>query len=241
MKQEFATVLSNRKLNETTYEMILSDVTENMNAGQFVEMKLDGKYLRRPFSVCNCEDGKLLLLYKVAGLGTEQMTHAKVGDRFDLLTGLGNTFDLSKTDKPTLIGGGIGVAPLFGLAKSFLKKGIKPTVILGFRNKEESFYVEEFKSVADVIVATDDGSMGIRGNALDALKVVDFHYYYACGPMIMLKALGKFSANGQLSLEARMGCGFGACMGCSIKTTGGYKRVCKEGPVFYASEVIYDD
>lgn len=241
MKQEKLTVVSNRKLNSSTYEMILSGVTEDMFPGQFVEVKLPGKYLRRPFSVADYENGFLTLLYKVVGGGTDQMTKVNKGEVFDVLTGLGNTFNLELTKNPVLVGGGIGVAPMYGLCKAFSKINVKPTVVLGFRNKDEIFYLEEFEKIANVIVATDDGSVGLKGNSLNGLKTLDnVDFYYACGPMVMLKALSGYSKNGQLSLEARMGCGFGACMGCSIKTVSGYKRVCKEGPVFMADEVIYE-
>ncbi len=241
MKQEILTVISNKKLNNTTYEMVLGGVTEEMEPGQFVEIKVPPKFLRRPFSIADFEEGRLTVLYKVVGGGTELMTKMKDGEKLDVLTGLGNLFDMSKTKKPLLIGGGIGIAPMLGLAKAFSRKGIRPTVILGFRSQSEFCCLAEFESVADVIIATDDGSYGIKGNALDALKTLgDVDYYYACGPMVMLKAIAAYSKRGELSLEARMGCGFGACMGCSIKTTGGFKRVCKEGPVFSAEEIIYE-
>lgn len=241
MKQEILTVISNKKLNDSTFELKLSGVTENMLAGQFIEIKLPQKYLRRPFSVADYSNGTLTILYKVLGLGTEIMTEIKAGERLDVLTGLGNVFDLMKTQSPVLVGGGIGVAPMYYLARSFCEKGIKPTLILGFRNKQEAFYIEEFSKFANVIIATDDGSLGVKGNALDVIKTLEkVDFYYACGPMVMLRALSNYSVCGQVSLEARMGCGFGACMGCSIKTTNGFKRVCKEGPVFGAEEVIYE-
>ena len=242
MKQEILTVISNIQLNSSTFEMKLSGVTEDMRPGQFVEVALKEKYLRRPISVADYENGVLTLLYKVVGSGTEIMSNIAPGEKLDVLTGLGNLFSIQKTEKPVLVGGGIGVAPLIGLSRAFYKKGIKPTVILGFRNKDEIFYLDEFEKVANVIVATDDGSFGIKGNAITALSSIEKpEFYYACGPMVMLKALSNYSLDGELSLEARMGCGFGACMGCSIKTTDGYKRVCKEGPVFMAKEIIYEN
>ena len=241
MKQELLRVVKNSKLNDSIYVMQLDGVSENMQSGQFVEIALPGKFLRRPFSVADYENGVLTVLYKVVGGGTEQMTKIKVGEKLDVLTGLGNTFDLGKTQSPILLGGGIGVAPIYGLSKAFNRNGIKPTAILGFRNKSEIFYREEFEKLANVIICTDDGSEGLKGNAVDALKKLGgADYYYACGPMVMLKALSSSFKNGQVSLEARMGCGFGACMGCSIKTVNGNKRVCKEGPVFSAEEVIYE-
>lgn len=242
MKQEILTIISNEQLNKTTFEMKLDGVTENMLPGQFVEIKLDEKYLRRPISVADYENGTLTLLYKVVGEGTEIMSKLTAGQKLDVLTGLGNTFDLSKSTSPVLIGGGIGVAPIIGLARAFNRLGVKPTVILGFRNADETFYIDEFEKVANVLVATDDGSLGVKGNALTVLKQLEkVDFYYACGPMVMLKAISNYDKNGQLSLEARMGCGFGACMGCSIQTTNGNKRVCKEGPVFMAEEIIYEN
>ncbi len=240
MKQLIMTVISNKAVGSDVYEIKLSGET-SLKSGQFVELQLKDHYLRRPFSVTEFKDGVLTILYKIVGVGTADMTGLKEGDTIDVLSELGNTFSIEGVEKPLLVGGGIGTAPMYNLALDFHKKGIRPTVILGFRNKEEVYYIEKFQQIANVIIATDDGSLGEKGNAVSVLKNknIDFDKYFACGPMVMLKALKEFSTNGELSLEARMGCGFGACMGCSIETTKGVKRVCKEGPVFLASEVIF--
>ena len=240
MKQIKMTVLSNTSVGHDTFEMILTGDTI-LRSGQFIELQLPNKYLRRPFSVARYKDNTLTLLYKVLGAGTSDMTEVGFGTVFDVLSELGNTFDISNVTSPLLIGGGIGIAPLFNLANDFAEKGITANVILGFRNKDEMFYVEEFKKIANVTIATDDGSFGFVGNVVDCLKRSNIAYdkYFACGPMVMLKGLASHSDMGELSLEARMGCGFGACMGCTIQTTKGYARVCKEGPVFKASEVIF--
>lgn len=240
MKQSILKVISNTALNSTTMEMVLEGDFESMKAGQFVEVAVEGHYLRRPFSVAYCTDTTITLLYKIVGKGTEDMSRAICGKTYDVLSGLGNTFDTSLSRRPLLVGGGIGVAPLFILAKEFSDRNIRPTVVLGFRNSAELFYADEFRKYADVIITTDDGSAGLQGNVIDAIKCsnINYDYYYACGPMVMLRALIAYDKRGQLSLEARMGCGFGACMGCSVQTTNGYKRVCKEGPVFEAEELL---
>lgn len=241
MKQQVLSVIDNKKLNATTYELTLGGQSLNHKCGQFLELELPNFFLRRPFSIADSTDNTVTLLYKVVGVGTKELTLAKKGDTFDCLTHLGNGFDISRTKKPLLIGGGIGIAPLYKLAKDFVNMGITPEIILGFRNEKELFYIEEFKKLGKVIVGTDDGSFGCCGNVVQVLKdnISDFDYYYACGPQVMLKAMQNYSTKGQLSLEARMGCGFGVCMGCSIQTTNGFKRVCKEGPVFDAGEVIW--
>lgn len=241
MKQQILQVISNKKLNTTTYEMILGGQDLMHKSGQFLELSLNNFFLRRPFSIADCSENTVTLLYKVIGEGTKALSGAKRGDSFDCLTNLGNGFNSCRTQKPLLLGGGIGIAPLYKLAKDFVKKDIVPTILLGFRNCSEMFYLEEFKKLGDVIVATDDGSFGCCGNIVEALKlsVPCIDYYYACGPVVMLKALQNHCINGELSLEARMGCGFGVCMGCSIQTKNGYKRVCKEGPIFDASEVLW--
>lgn len=241
MKQLNLTVISNQQIGLNVFEMKLQGET-TLKSGQFVELLLPNRYLRRPFSVGRYKDNILTILYKVLGEGTFDMTLIKPNTKIDVLSELGNCFDISNVKAPLLIGGGIGIAPLFNLANDFFEKGITPTVVLGFKTQDEIFYLDEFSKIANVIVATDDGSCGVRGNAVDgALKSnVKFDKYYACGVMPMLKyastALGN---NGELSLESRMGCGFGACMGCSIQTTKGNCRVCKEGPIFNASEVIF--
>lgn len=206
-----------------------------------LELELNNFFLRRPFSIADCTDTTVTILYKVLGDGTKKLSEAKIGDSFDCLTHLGNGFNTDRTNKPLLIGGGIGIAPLYKLAKDFASKGIAPDIILGFKNCNELFYVEEFKKLGNVFVATYDGSFGCCGNVVEILKlnIPSIDYYYACGPLVMLKALQCYNSSGELSLEARMGCGFGVCMGCSIQTKNGSKRVCKEGPIFDASEVLW--
>ncbi|MEG1519464.1 MAG: dihydroorotate dehydrogenase electron transfer subunit [Clostridia bacterium] len=241
MKQLKMTVLSNREVGLNTYEMKLQGAT-TLKSGQFVELLLPNHYLRRPFSVGFYKNNILTILYKVLGEGTLDMTLIKPNETLDVLSELGNSFDKTNVKSPLLIGGGIGAAPLFNLANDFFESGITPTVVLGFKTKSEIFYLEKFKKISNVIVATDDGSFGIKGNAVDAVTQSDLSYdkYYACGVMPMLKGIQKtLGNNGELSLEARMGCGFGACMGCSIQTTKGNRRVCKEGAIFNAAEVIF--
>lgn len=239
MEQKILTVIKNRALGADIYELTLSGEDLKMLPGQFVELKLDGFFLRRPISVCDSDYDRLTLLYKVAGEGTKAMTFLSEGDRLDALTHLGNGFRLS-AKRPLLIGGGIGIAPLYRLAKEFKSKGVDPEMILGFKNADEAVYTDKFSAFGKVIIATDDGSMGVKGNAVSAMKAscASFDRYYACGPSVMLKALKEENENGELSLEARMGCGFGVCMGCSVMTKSGAKRVCREGPVFDASEVL---
>ena len=236
MKHEILKVLGLRALNGGVYELSLSGASE-MRAGQFVELAVPGFFLRRPISVADLEDGVLTLLVKEVGEGTKKLRESVKGESVDALTCLGNGFDLSSSF-PLLVGGGIGCAPLFKLAKEFAAKGIRPRAVLGFRNAEEAYYLDEFARYCDVTVATDDGSLGIKGNAVSAARDIPHDRFYACGPAVMLRAANVLG-EGQISLEARMGCGFGACMGCSIKTTSGYARVCKEGPVFDAAEVIW--
>ncbi len=241
MTNKQLTVLSNKKLNNCTYELILEGNDLLHESGSFMEIEIENCFLKRPFSIADSSENTITLLYKVVGVGTKALTTAKTGDTFNCLVNLGKGFLLGVIKKPLLIGGGIGAAPLYQLAKEFVAKKIPVEIILGFRNKEEIYYLEEFSKLGKVSVATDDGSFGYHGNTLGLLKDsnYDFDCYYACGPSPMLMALQNYSANGQLSLEARMGCGFGVCMGCSIKTTNGYKRVCKEGPVFDAKEVLW--
>ena len=241
MKEVILEVVDNINVKNDIYLLTLSgDVSEIKNSGEFAELKLNNYYLRRPISIHDVENNTVKFLYKVLGHGTRDLTKYKKGDKIPTILGLGNGFINKYSKKPLLIGGGIGMAPLYKLAKDFTNKGIKPTIILGFKNREEVCYVEEFSNYGNVIVTTDDGTYGYKGNPVSYLKEnnVDYDYYYACGPQIMLKFLTLYSLNGEVSLEARMGCGFGACMGCSIETKNGVKRVCKEGPVFYSSEVI---
>ncbi len=245
MKQSLFKIIENTQLTATVFKMKLQgDVSEITSPGQFVNIKLDGLYLRRPISVCDCENGVLTLIYKVVGKGTEQMAEMKTGEELDVLTGLGNGYNtVVSGEKPVLLGGGVGVPPLYMLAKKLIAGGKKVTVILGFNTAEEIFCEADFKALgADVIVATADGSYGVKGFVTDALKDVDYTYFYTCGPEPMLKALYKATAtSGQFSFEERMGCGFGACMGCSCKTITGYKRICKDGPVLEKEEILWAD
>ena len=242
MENVILEVAYNNKVGQDIYQMrLLGDTKAIKNYDEFIEIKLDGYYLRRPISVMDFGDGYVDILYKVLGHGTKDMTSYKPGLKLDVLVGLGNGFNINKAKKPLLIAGGIGVAPLIGLAKGFNKLGIRPTFVYGARSKDDIVMTDLIKEYADLKICTDDGSLGFKGNVVNCLKSLnlDFDYYYACGPQIMLKFLALDFKNGEVSLEARMGCGFGACMGCSIETTNGPKRVCKEGPVFDASEVKF--
>ena len=243
MKTEIFDLISNKEIARNTYEWVLKGDTSHITAsGQFVNIKLDGFYLRRPISVCDAEEGKLTLIFKAVGEGTEKMAEAKVGEEFDVMTGLGNGYDLTKSgNAPLLLGGGAGVPPMYMLAKELIKEGKKPTVILGFGGACEVFYKEEFEKLgARVLVTTADGSSGIKGFVTDAIGDLDYTYFYTCGPEPMLKAVyDKTKTSGQLSFEERMGCGFGACMGCSCKTKYGNKRICREGPVLVKEEIIW--
>ena len=242
MKNVVLEITKNEQVGKDIYSMRLSgDCSEIKSYDEFINIKLDGYYLRRPISVSDFSKDYVDILYKVLGHGTNYMTTLKVGQKLDVLIGLGNGFDISKSKNPLLIAGGIGIAPLIGLAKGFNKLGIRPKLLYGARSKDDIVLVDELKKYSDLYISTDDGSLGFKGNVCEALKSLnlDFDYYYACGPQIMLKFLALDFKNGEVSLEARMGCGFGACMGCSIETTNGVKRVCKEGPVFKAEEVIF--
>ena len=224
--------------------MVLEGDTSALLApGQFVNIKIDGLFLRRPISVCNCENNTLTLIYKVVGKGTEILANIKDGE-LDVLVGLGNGYDvLLSGDNPVLLGGGVGVPPLYMLAKQLINNGKNVTVVLGFNTKDEIFYEKEFAALgAAVTVTTVDGSHGTKGFVTDALKEMSYTYFYTCGPEPMLKAVYKTSVtSGQMSFEKRMGCGFGACMGCSCKTITGYKRICKEGPVMMKEEILWED
>ena len=245
MKQSVFEIVSNKPLTDSVFQMVLQGDTTAITApGQFVNLKLEGLYLRRPISVCDLDGDRLTIVYKAVGKGTEQMSRMQAGERLDILTGLGNGYDLSLSgDKPVLLGGGVGVPPMYLLAKELLKQGKKVSVILGFNTKSEIFYEQEFKKLGcAVTVTTVDGSYGIKGFVTTALEAMDYSYFYTCGPEPMLKAVYKASAtSGQMSFEKRMGCGFGACMGCSCKTLTGYKRICKEGPVMKKEEILWED
>ena len=244
MKQGFFKILTNEKLTDSVYKMVLSgDTSAVERPGQFVNIKIDGLFLRRPISVCDVEQGKLTIIYKVVGKGTEMMSVMDNGQFLDILTGLGNGYftDFSG-DKPLLIGGGVGVPPLYNLAKCLLKEGKTPTVIIGFNTASEIFYKDEFEALGvKVLVATADGSYGIKGFVTDAIKEVkEYSFVYTCGPEPMLKAIyNATETSGAYSFEERMGCGFGACMGCSCKTKYGNKRICKDGPVLIKEEIIW--
>ena len=243
MKQSIFEVISNSALTDTVYKMVLvGDTSDITRPGQFVNLKLDGLYLRRPISVCDCVGGKLTLVYKVVGKGTEKMSLMVKGDKVDILTGLGNGYDINRAeDKPLLLGGGVGVPPLYMLAKELLLAGKQVNVILGFNTKSEVFYEQEFIDLgASVTVTTVDGSYGVKGFVTDAMSGIEYTHFYTCGPEPMLKAVSKATVtSGQLSFEERMGCGFGACMGCSCKTLTGNKRICKDGPVMTKEEIIW--
>ena len=245
MRESIFKIIDNAPLTETVYKMKLQgDVSDITSSGQFVNIKLDGLYLRRPISVCDCEGDVLTLIYKVVGKGTEQMAKMTAGEELNILIGLGNGYDISLSgDKPLLLGGGVGVPPLYMLCKKLIAEGKKVSVVLGFNTKDEVFCEEDFKALgADVFVTTVDGSYGIKGFVTDAMKDIDYSYFYTCGPEPMLKAIFKASAtSGQFSFEERMGCGFGACMGCSCKTVTGYKRICKDGPVLKKEEILWAD
>ena len=236
MKQRLFEIKSNEQIAKNVYRMQLGGDTAGILPGQFVNIRVQGQFLRRPISVCNITDGILTIIYRVVGVGTEAMSHLPVGTQLDVLTVLGNGYDLSKAgEAPLLVGGGVGVPPMYMLARQLREAGKKVRVILGFNTKDEVFYEEEFRALGcDVTVTTVDGSHGVKGfvtNALDGQQ----SYYYTCGPLPMIKALIQAAGtNGEVSMEERMGCGFGACMGCTIQTTQGPKRVCKEGPVFPA-------
>ena len=246
MKQLTFEIKSNEQIVKNVYRMQLAGDTAGILPGQFVNIRVQGQFLRRPISVCNVEQPLnnapqvLTIIYKVVGVGTEAMSHLPVGTQLDVLTVLGNGYDLSKAgDAPLLVGGGVGVPPMYMLARQLREAGKKVRVILGFNTKDEVFYEEEFRALGcDVTVTTVDGSHGVKGfvtNSLDGKQ----SYYYTCGPLPMIKALLQAAGtNGEVSMEERMGCGFGACMGCTIQTTQGPKRVCKEGPVFPAGELM---
>ena len=241
MKQEIFKILTNQQLAKDVYRMTLTGDTCGIRPGQFVNIKLDGLYLRRPISVCDYSDDTITIIYKVVGEGTEQMKKLAVGEVLDVLTGLGNGYDISKSTKPLLIGGGVGVPPMYNLAKALINDGQKVSVVLGFNTAKEIFYEDEFKALGcDVFVTTVDGSYGIKGFVTDAMKDIDYDYFYTCGPLPMFKAIyNATETSGQFSFEERMGCGFGACMGCSCKTKYGNKRICKDGPVLVKEEIIW--
>ena len=243
MKQSIFEILSNTPLTDSVYKMVLQGDTEAITAsGQFVNIRLEGMFLRRPISVCDYDEKTLTVIYKVVGKGTEAMSAMEQGQKLDILTGLGNGYDLSPSgEHPVLLGGGVGVPPMYNLAKKLVAQGKRVSVILGFNTASEVFYEEEFKALGcQVTVTTVDGSYGQKGFVTNALPE-NYTYFYTCGPEPMLKAVYRSTySSGQMSFEERMGCGFGACMGCSCKTLTGYKRICKEGPVMKKEEILWD-
>ena len=243
MKQSIFTILRNDVLTENVYKMVLSGDTSAITApGQFVNIQLAGLFLRRPISVCDYDETTLTIIYKAVGKGTEAMAKMVAGQQLDVLTGLGNGYDLSLSGQnPVLLGGGVGVPPMYNLAKKLVQQNKCVSVILGFNTANEIFYEQQFKALGcNVTVTTVDGSYGTKGFVTDALPK-EYSYFYTCGPEPMLKAVHRATAtSGQLSFEERMGCGFGACMGCSCKTLTGYKRICKEGPVMKREEILWD-
>ena len=245
MKQSIFTIVRNKALTDVVYKMVLEgDTSAITNCGQFVDLRLPEKYLRRPISVCDYDEKTLTLIYKVVGSGTEIMSTLEVGAKLDVLTGLGNGYDTSLSgDRPLLVGGGVGVPPMYNLCKKLIQQGKHPQVVLGFNVASEIFLAEEFKALgAEVHIATADGSVGTQGFVTDVIKNLEYTYFYSCGPMPMFKAMENVMAtSGQYSFEERMGCGFGACMGCTCQTVDGYKRICRDGPVLGYDEILWKD
>lgn len=243
MTESVFTVISNEKIAKNTYKMILSGNTDGGRPGQFVNIKIDGFFLRRPISVCDIEENTLTLIYKTVGAGTDKLSKTEKGEKLDILAFLGNGYDLSKSgEAPLLIGGGVGVPPLFLLAKKLVKESKKPTAILGFNSADEIFLKDEFEALGvKTFIATADGSVGTRGFVTDVMKNTDIYtYFYTCGPEPMLRAVyNESKTDGEFSFEERMGCGFGACVGCTCKTKYGNKRICRDGPVLSKEEIIW--
>ena len=243
MKDVKLKLISQTEIAEDTFEAILQgDVSDISAPGQFINIKLDGRFLRRPISVCDVSDNTVTIIYKVVGEGTKQMSESPVGTEWMTLTGLGNGYDTSLSgDRPLLIGGGAGVPPMYLLAKKLISEGKHPSVILGFGTKNQVFYKEKFTKLGlTVAVTTNDGSEGTRGFVTDEMDNFDYTYFYTCGPEPMLKAIyNKSKTSGQFSFEERMGCGFGACMGCTCETKYGNKRICRDGPVLVKEEIIW--
>lgn len=236
-------IISNTLIAKDIYKMVLCGNTDKITRpGQFINIELDGFFLRRPISVCDVNEDRITIIYKVFGDGTKYMSTLSDGRELDIMTGLGNGFDIEKSGKkPLLIGGGVGVPPLYMLAKKLISEGKKPCVILGFGSADEVFYKERFEKIGcQTAVTTADGSMGTKGFVTDAMKNFDYDYIFTCGPVSMLKAIyNATDINGQFSFEERMACGIGACMGCTCKTKGGHKRICKDGPVFEREEIVW--
>ena len=244
MTQGIYKILSNRQLAKDTWEMVLGgDSSALTHPGQFINIAIEGLYLRRPISVCCYEEGSITIIYKVVGKGTKKMAAMTEGDKLDVLVGLGNGFDVEQArgHKVAVIGGGVGVPPMYDTARRLKRMGADVTAILGFATEDVSFYIEKFEALGiPVLVTTDDGTLGRKGFVTDALRESGCDYFLACGPTPMLRALHRTGIPGQLSFEERMGCGFGACMGCTCHTLVGTKRVCKDGPVFPTEEVTFE-
>ena len=244
-KKNIYKIASNEPLTPAVYRMVLEGDTQYITrSGQFINIELEGKFLRRPISVADYDATSITIIYKVVGSGTEQMKGLKVGTELDILTGLGNGFDTDNAStKPLLVGGGVGVPPMYNLCKRLIAEGKQPRVIIGFNTASEVFYLEEFRALGvEVYCATADGTMGDKGFVTDVIRqrAVEFDYLYTCGPLPMLKALyDATEVDGQYSFEERMGCGFGACMGCTCKTKYGNKRICKDGPILKREEIIW--
>lgn len=246
MKQSVYEITENLQLTENIFRMKLrGDVSAVSAPGQFINIRIDGYYLRRPISVCDVENGQIIIIYKTVGHGTDALSRMVPGEKLDILAGLGNGYDIERSgEHPLLIGGGVGVPPLYMLAKRLKEQHKEVSVILGFNTAKEVFYETEFKALGcDVKVTTVDGSCGNRGFVTDVFHLAEgYTFTYSCGPLPMLKAVYRTAeTDGQYSFEERMGCGFGACMGCSTKTKNGYKRVCKDGPVFDKEEILWED
>jgi len=245
MKQGIFTITENERIAEGVYRMRLAgDASAITRPGQFINIALEGKYLRRPISVCDWDEGSVTIIYKLLGAGTEQMSRYLPGRELDVLTGLGNGFDISDAgDAPLLLGGGVGTPPMYALAKELLAQGKTVTAVLGFNTAADVFYEQELCALGvRTIVATADGSCGVRGFVTEPMAALDYSYFFACGPEPMLKAVWRASkTSGQLSFEERMGCGFGACMGCTCKTLTGFKRICRDGPVLRKEEIAWDE
>ena len=243
-KRDIYKIIENKEIAKKVYKMVLEgNTSEIKKPGQFINIQIDGFYLRRPISVCDYDEATITIIYKIFGNGTEKLSTMKAGEKLDILTGLGNGFDKTLAGEiPLLVGGGVGVPPMYSLCKELIEEGKTPIVVLGFNSKEDLFYEEEFMNLgAKVKVSTVDGSYGEKGFLTDIInKLENYSYYYACGPIPMLKAIYDVAkSNGELSFEERMGCGFGACMGCTCKTKNGNKRICKEGPVLKKEEIIW--
>ncbi len=243
MTQGIYKIIENVNLAPNVYKMVLEgDTSALTRPGQFVNIKIDGLYLRRPISVCAYDGKTITLIYKAIGVGTDKMAVMKESGELDLLVGLGNGFDVGLSgEHPLVIGGGVGIPPLYGLCKELIKAGKTPAAVLGFNNAEEIFYKDEFEALGvKTVIATIDGSFGVKGFVTDAMKSLSYDYFYTCGPMPMFKAIeSAVSCSGQYSFEERMGCGFGACMGCTCKTKYGNKRICKDGPVLCREEIVW--